>query len=141
VTLVTAIHSQEETNQLFKFIWPETQVTASKVFRNRHRSVNTPANDAINDTKAIQIELNFNMTALQLYNTSRGTKTKPRGPALFIGHRPTYMTNPRVSSRENEMKSQLTALASGWQERFCKIIVLDHGSCRKNSYFVSADNT
>ena len=54
--LVTTIHSQEETKQLFQFIWPETQVTAPKVFRNRHRSVNTPTDDAINDTKAIQIE-------------------------------------------------------------------------------------
>lgn len=51
-----------------------------------------------------------------------------------------YMTNERVSSRENEMKSPLTVLASGWQERICKIIVLDFGSYRKNSYFVSVDN-
>jgi hypothetical protein len=51
------------------------------------------------------------------------------------------MTNERASSRENEIKSLLTVLASGWQERICKLIVLDHGSGRKNSYFVSVDNT
>jgi len=51
------------------------------------------------------------------------------------------MINERVSSRENKMKSPFTVVASGWQERICKIIVLDHGSRRKNSYFVSVDNT
>jgi len=64
----------------FQFIWPETPVTAPKVFRKRHRSVNTPTNDAINDTKAIQIELGFNMTLCNC--TTRHAEQRPNPEGL-----------------------------------------------------------
>jgi hypothetical protein len=51
--LATTLHSQDETNELFPLIWPETQVTTPKVFRERDGSVNTPTNDAITYTKVI----------------------------------------------------------------------------------------